>query len=52
MAIKPTLLMTSFTKKQNPQLYNFFSLQTRKFVVPFEGLNSSLAQSAEELCGW
>jgi len=29
-----------------------FSLQTQGLAEPFEGLNSSLAQSAEELCGW
>jgi len=36
-------------KKQNPK---FFSLQTWRLAECFEGLNSSLEQSAEELCGW
>jgi len=29
---------------------NFFSLQTWRLAESFEGLNSSLAQSTEELC--
>jgi len=29
-----------------------FSLQTQRLAESFEGLNSSLAQSAEELCSW
>jgi len=47
---KPTSLMTSLTKNDNPQ--NLFSLQTRRLAKSFEGLNSSPAQSAEELCCW
>jgi len=34
-------------KTQNQK--NFFSLQTRRCVESFKGLNSSLAQSAEQL---
>jgi len=45
---KPTSPMTSFTKK--PKTKNIFSLQTRRLAEIFEGLNSSLAQLAEELC--
>jgi len=47
---KTTSLMASFTK--NPQPRNqkvFFRVQTRRLADPFEPLNSSLAQSAEEL---
>jgi len=43
---KATLLMMSLTKKF------FFSLQTWRLAESFEGLNSSLALSGEELCGW
>jgi len=40
--------MTSLTKKCNPQPKNFFRVQTRRLANPFERLNSSLAQLAEE----
>jgi len=34
----------------NPKQKKFFSLQTWRPAKSFDGLNSSLAQSAEELC--
>jgi len=37
-------------KTWNPKLKNFFSLQAWRLAKSFEGLNSSLAQSAEEVC--
>jgi len=37
-------------KKTKPQ--HFFSLQTQRLAESYEGLNSSLAQSTEELWGW
>jgi len=36
----------------NPQPKNFFRVQSRRLADPFEPLNSSLAQSAEELWRW
>jgi len=47
---KTTLLMTSLTK--NPQPKIFFRVQTRRLADPFEPLNSSLAQTVEELWHW
>jgi len=47
---KPTSLMASLTKNLKPKNETFFSLQTRSLAESFEGLNSSLAQSAKELC--
>jgi len=44
--------MTSLTKKLKPKTNYVFSLQTRRLAESFKGLNSSLAQSAEELCSW
>jgi len=44
--------MTSLTKNQKPKTKNIMSLQTRRLSKSFEGLNSSLVQSDEELCGW
>jgi len=44
--------MMSLTEIRIPQAKNFFRVQTRKLVDPFEPLNSSLAQSAEELWHW
>jgi len=35
-----------------PKTKNFFSLQTQRLAESFEGLNNSLAQSAEKLWGW
>jgi len=35
-----------------PQPKKFFRVQTRRLADPFEPLNSSLAQSAEELWHW
>jgi len=40
--------MTSATLNQK----NIFRVQTRSFVESFEGLNSSLVQSAGELWRW
>jgi len=39
-------------KKMKPKTKNFFSSQTQRLAESFDGLNSSLAQLAEELCGW
>jgi len=36
----------------NPQPKNFFRVQTKRLAESFEGLNSSLVQSAEELWHW
>jgi len=49
---KHTSLMTSVTKKQTPKPIHSFSFQTQRLAESFEDLNSSLAQSPEELCGW
>jgi len=46
---KLTLIMTSQTKRSNPKLPNVFLLETRRLSASLEGLNSSLAQSADEL---
>jgi len=48
---KSPTLMTPLTKKPHPQAKNFFRLQSR-LADPFEPLNSSLAQWAEELGRW
>jgi len=48
---KPTSLMTSLKKKKKPKP-KIFSLETQRLAQSFEGLNSSLAQSLEELCSW
>jgi len=46
-------LVTSLTKNPQPPTKNFFfRVQTRRLSDPFEPLNSSLAQSAEELGRW
>jgi len=45
------LLMTSLTKNPQPPTKYFFQVQTRLAYL-FEPLNSSLAQSAEELWRW
>jgi len=39
----------SLTKKPHPPGKNFFQVQSTRLADPFEPLNSSLAQSAEEL---
>jgi len=49
---KNTSLMTSVTNNPHPQPKNFFRVQSTRLVDPFELLNSSLAQSAEELGRW
>jgi len=50
--LKTTLLMMSVTKNPHPQPKIFFRVQSTKLADPFEPLNSSLAQSAEELEHW
>jgi len=47
-----TSLMTSLTKNLQTQPKKFFRVQTRILSNPFQPLNSSLAQSAEELWHW
>jgi len=49
---KTTSLVTPVTKNLHPQPKNFFRLQSTRLADPFEPLNSSLAQSAEELGCW
>jgi len=49
---KTTSLMTSVTKNLHPQQKFFFRVQSTRLADPFEPLNSSLAQSAEELGRW
>jgi len=44
--------MTSLTKNLHPQPKKFFQVQSTRLADPFEPLNSSLAQSAEELGHW
>ena len=39
-------------KTRTPQPKNFFRVQSTRLADPFEPLNSSLAQSAEELGLW
>jgi len=48
---KTSSLMTSVTKSAIPN-QNFFRVQTRRLADPFEPLNSSPAQSTEELWRW
>jgi len=45
-------LMTSLTKNLHPQAKTFCRVQSNRLADPFEPLNSSLAQSAEELGHW
>jgi len=50
---KTTSLMTSVTKNPQPLTKKFFfRVQSTKLADAFEPLNSSLAQSAEELGHW
>jgi len=49
---KTTSLMTSLTKNPHPQPMKFFRVQSTRLANPFEPLNSSLVQSAEELGRW
>jgi len=42
----------SLTKNPQPPTTIFFRVQTRWLADPFELLNSSLVQSAEELWHW
>jgi len=48
---KTTLLVMLVTKNLQPPTKKLFRVQTR-LADPFEPLNSSLAQSAEELWYW
>jgi len=47
-----TSFMTSVTKNLHTQPKNFFRVQSTRLADPFEPLNSSLEQSAEELGRW
>jgi len=49
---KTTSFMTSVTKNQHPPIKKFFQVQSTRLADPFEPLDSSLAQSAEELGRW
>ena len=49
---KITSLMMSLTKNPQPPGKTFFQVQSTRLADPFEPLNSSLAQSAEELGRW
>jgi len=49
---KTTSLMTSVTKNPHPPTKKFFTVQSTRLADPFEPLNSSLAQLAEELGHW
>jgi len=49
---KTTSLMMSVTKNPLPLTKNFFRVQSTRLADPFEPLNSSLAQSAEDLRRW
>jgi len=49
---KTTSLMMSLTKNLQPQPKKFFLVQFTRLTDLFEPLNSSLAQSAEELGHW
>jgi len=49
---KTTSLMTSLAKNLQPPTKNFFQVQSRRLTKSFDGLNSSLAQSEEELRHW
>jgi len=44
--------MMSVTNSPHPQPLNFFRVQSTRLADPFEPLNNSLAQSAEELGRW
>jgi len=41
--------MMSLTKNPKHKIKKFFQVRTRRLAKSFEGLNSSLTQSAEEL---
>jgi len=49
---KTTSLMTLVTKNPHPATKKFFRVQSTRLADPFEPLNSSLAQSVEELGCW
>jgi len=49
---KTTSLITSVTKNLHPPTKDFFQVQSTRLADLFEPLNSSLAQSAEELGRW
>ena len=44
--------MTSLTKNPQPPTKKFFRVQSTRLADPFEPLNSSQAQLAEELGRW
>jgi len=44
--------MTSVTNNRTPQPKNFLRVQSTRLADPFEPLNSSLVQLAEELGRW
>jgi len=52
MAQKLFHLWRHSQKIHNPQPKNLFQVQSRRLAESFEGLNSSLAQSVEELWHW
>jgi len=52
MAKNLPCLWRQLQKKTKPKTKTFFSLHIQGLAESFEGLNSSLAQSAEDLCGW
>jgi len=52
MAHKLLHLRHHLQKMSNTQPKNFFQVQARRLADPFEPLNSSLVQSAEELWCW
>jgi len=49
---KTTSLIMSVTKNPHTPTKNFFRVQSIRLADPFEPLNSSLAQLAEELGCW
>jgi len=49
---KATSLMTSVTKNLQPPTRKFFKVQSTRLADPFKPLNSSQAQSTEELGRW
>jgi len=51
-AAKTTSLMMSLTKNLQTPTKKFFRVHTRRLAESCKGLNSYLAQSAEELWRW
>jgi len=52
MTLKLLHLWRQSQKIRTPEPKNFFRVQSTRLADPFEPLNSSLAQSAEELRCW